>query len=34
MFLRLGTEEAEGLYKPAMGGSKNPTSDHIDYSRM
>ena len=34
MYLRLGTEEAEGLYKPAMGGSKNPTSDHIDYSRM
>ena len=34
MYLRLGTEESDGMYKPAMGGSKNPTSDHIDYSRM
>lgn len=34
MYLRLATDESDGMYKPAMGGSKNPTSDHIDYSRM
>tara|TARA_B110000046_G_scaffold10626_1_gene10632 strand:+ start:33483 stop:43205 length:9723 start_codon:yes stop_codon:yes gene_type:complete len=34
MFLKLGTDEETGLYKPAMGGSKNPTSDHVDYSRV
>lgn len=34
MFIRLGTDETDGAYKPSMGGSKNPTSDHVDYSRM
>ena len=34
MFLRLGTDEETGQMQPSMGGSKNPTSDHVDYSRM
>ena len=34
MFIKLGTDDETGVHKPAMGGSKNPTSDHVDYSRM
>ena len=34
MFLKLGTDEETGQMQPSMGGSKNPTSDHVDYSRM
>lgn len=34
MYLKLGTDEADGVYIPASGGSKNPTSDSVDFSRI
>ena len=34
MYLKLGTDEVDGVYIPASGGSKNPTSDSVDFSRL